>query len=114
MWAYQNMRRTELCRLRPLLSEMLMSTCLQYAQTTSIISAVGSNAIIQHSVHQIPHYVHVPTSPRHLCTTSTVLMKRARCHALFALKPNVSVLQKGTPEVHVRGLLLRPLPPPAT
>lgn len=68
--------------------------------------AVGSNAIIQHSVHHILHYVHAPIppstpqklrppTPPHL-RISTALMKLLRCHAMFALKPNVSCTERHT------------------
>jgi len=67
--------------------------------------AVGSNAIIQHSVHHILHNVHTSISlslhpqklrqptPPHL-RISTALMKLLRCHALFALKPNMSCVER--------------------
>lgn len=95
-----NMWWTELSKPRSILSEMLIVMCRQQAAR----DAVASNTIIQHSVHHILQYVHASISPPnppnlrlptppHL-RISTAMMKRVRCHTLFALKPNVSCTER--------------------
>jgi hypothetical protein len=100
-----NVLRMELHRFRPLLTEMLMSACLLYIMPLVVTSSFNIQFITLCIMYTPPN---PPPPAAHLCM-NTVLMKRERCHTLFALKSNVSV-QKGTPEFRVRGLLLPPPP----
>jgi hypothetical protein len=89
--------RTELCRLRPLLSEMLMFTgCID--KYNIIMTLVVAPSFRIHFITFCFMYVLLsPTPTPHLCVSSAPMRRRDA----VLLKPNVSVA-KVTAEVHVR------------